>query len=106
MIVDTYRGIRFSSYDDAEQIACCLHCTLPDCRNCIVNDKKPKKRTGKSRGRPKGPTDTHYRVAELSAQGLRPFEIAERLGIDGSVVCYHLRRIGGKTKCAKTSRNV
>lgn len=106
MIVVLSDGSHVLTHDSAANIAKCLDCPLPDCRNCIVNDKKPKKRTGKSRGRPKGPTDTHYRVAELSAQGLRPFEIAERLGIDGSVVCYHLRRIEGKTKCAKTSRNV
>ncbi len=71
MIVDTYRGVRFSSYDDAEQIACCLHCTLPDCRNCERISKKRKTRSG---------AETLRSIARLHRAGKTNREIAAELG--------------------------
>ncbi len=71
MIVDTCRGVRFSSYDDAEQIACCLHCTLPECRNCERVSKKRKTLSG---------TETLRSIARLHCAGKTNREIAAELG--------------------------
>lgn len=71
MIVDTCRGVRFTSYDDAEQIACCLSCTLPDCRNCERVSQKRKTRSG---------TETLRSIARLHRAGKSNREIAAELG--------------------------
>lgn len=36
-------------------------------------------------------------VARLTAQGLRPRQVAERLGLSGATVTHHLRRLGAET---------
>lgn len=71
MIVDTCRGVRFSSYDDAEQIACCLSCTLPDCRNCDRVAQKRKTLSGEK---------TLRSIARLHRAGKSNREIAAELG--------------------------
>ena len=38
--------------------------------------------------------DTRQRVAELLEDGLRPAEIARRLAVSPSTVCFHMRKLG------------
>jgi 5-methylcytosine-specific restriction endonuclease McrA len=50
------------------------------------------KARGQIRSRPRG--ETRAQVAELLAQGLRVGQIARRLGITPTAVCYHARKLG------------
>jgi integrase len=45
-------------------------------------------------------------VTRLTAQGLRPLQIAERLGLSRATVTHHLRRLGAKTGRGYAGRRV
>lgn len=56
------------------------------CRGGVVPRDPPTK------GRPRG--ETREKVAELLAAGIRPAEVARRLGISKPTVSYHARKLG------------
>jgi DNA-binding CsgD family transcriptional regulator len=56
------------------------------CRGDVV-PRKPRKK-----GRPQG--ETRSKVAELLGSGLKPAEVASRLGISRPTVSYHARKLG------------
>lgn len=64
---------RFDTHDDPEQIACCLSCTLPECRNCSRVARRSKTRS-------KSKEESVRSVARLHRAGKTIEEIAAELG--------------------------
>ena len=71
MTIAYSENTRFVTYDDPEQIACCLSCTLPECRNCERVSKKRKTLSG---------AETLRSIARLHRAGKSNREIAAELG--------------------------